>query len=161
MTELSSEPSMEDILASIKKIIAEDTDKKLSPLAPRHDRPVEEAVVEAQIEAGVDAADEEHDVLELSAAEETSMDVEIEAAPLAAPQTTAIVSDETSAASRNALQALSALVVKPDITGSDTLEGMVQEMLRPMLKQWLDARLPEIVEALVAKEVARISGRTL
>jgi uncharacterized protein len=160
MTELSSEPSMEDILASIKKIIAEDTDKKLSPSVPRHDRPVVEAVVEAQIDSEVEQA-AEPDVLELSGSEETDMVAETVAAPVVAAPATAIVSDETSAASRNALQALSAMVVKPDITGSDTLEGMVQEMLRPMLKQWLDARLPEIVEALVAKEVARISGRTL
>ena len=63
------------------------------------------------------------------------------------------------AASRASLASLSSLVVKPEITGSDTLEGMVREMLRPMLKDWLDANLPEVVERMVAKEVARISGR--
>jgi cell pole-organizing protein PopZ len=31
-------------------------------------------------------------------------------------------------------------------------------MLRPMLKEWLDARLPEIVESLVAREISRITG---
>jgi uncharacterized protein len=35
----------------------------------------------------------------------------------------------------------------------------VREMLKPMMKEWLDARLPEIVEAMVAKEISRISGR--
>jgi len=59
------------------------------------------------------------------------------------------------------LEALSRLVVKPDVTGNDTLEGMVREMLRPMLRDWLDAQLPGIVEAMVAKEIARISGRSL
>jgi cell pole-organizing protein PopZ len=34
-------------------------------------------------------------------------------------------------------------------------------MLRPMLKEWLDIKLPEIVEAMVAQEIARISGRKL
>jgi cell pole-organizing protein PopZ len=37
------------------------------------------------------------------------------------------------------------------------LEEMVREMLRPILKQWLDENLPRIVEAEVAKEVERIS----
>ncbi len=157
MTDVSSEPSMEDILASIKKIIAEDTGKKLSPLAPRHDVAVEEAVAmaEAETQTPVAPVADEPDVLELAASEEV-------AAPAAhSVSSAAIVSDEASVASRNALQALSAMVVKPDIAGSDTLQGMVQEMLRPMLKTWLDAKLPEIVEALVAKEVARISGRSL
>jgi cell pole-organizing protein PopZ len=79
----------------------------------------------------------------------------------AAPPAASIISEETSVASRSALQALSSLVIRPEVAGSDTLEGLVSEMLRPMLKEWLDARLPEIVEALVAKEVARIAGRGL
>jgi uncharacterized protein len=41
----------------------------------------------------------------------------------------------------------------------NTLEGMVQEMLRPMLKTWLDQNLPDMVETIVTREIARISGR--
>ncbi|MET0238935.1 MAG: DUF2497 domain-containing protein, partial [Sphingobium sp.] len=41
----------------------------------------------------------------------------------------------------------------------NTLEGLVREMLRPMLKEWLDTRLPEMVEGLVKKEIDRIVGR--
>ena len=44
---------------------------------------------------------------------------------------------------------------------ADTLEGVVRDMLKPMLKDWLDANLPEIVERMVAQEVARISGRSV
>jgi cell pole-organizing protein PopZ len=36
---------------------------------------------------------------------------------------------------------------------------MVREMMRPMLAQWLDANLPEIVERLVKAEIARIAGK--
>ena len=39
----------------------------------------------------------------------------------------------------------------------NTVEAMVREMLRPMLKDWLDANLPAIVEAQVRKEVERIA----
>ena len=70
-----------------------------------------------------------------------------------------IVSADAAAASRQALSSLSRLVVKPDIAGADTLEGLVREMLKPMLKDWLDAHLPEIVERVVAQEVARITGQ--
>ena len=33
-------------------------------------------------------------------------------------------------------------------------------MLRPMLKDWLDQHLPEIVEELVTREIARITGKS-
>jgi cell pole-organizing protein PopZ len=39
-----------------------------------------------------------------------------------------------------------------------TIEAMAEAALRPMLKQWLDANLPPLVERLVAREIARITG---
>jgi len=71
-----------------------------------------------------------------------------------------IVSEDAVAASRSSLAALSALVVKPEPSVDPrTLEGLVTEMLRPMLKEWLDANLPDLVEKAVSREVARITGR--
>jgi uncharacterized protein len=43
--------------------------------------------------------------------------------------------------------------------GARTLEDMVIELMRPLLKQWLDANLPATVERLVQKEIERISRR--
>lgn len=43
--------------------------------------------------------------------------------------------------------------------GDKTLEALVKEMLRPMLKAWLDDNLPPLVERLVEREIHRISGR--
>jgi hypothetical protein len=40
-----------------------------------------------------------------------------------------------------------------------TLEGIVRELLRPMLKQWLDENLPTIVEEKVQAEIERIARR--
>lgn len=152
MADMGSEPSMEDILASIKKIIADDSGKKLSPALPRHDRSISEALILAEPEAIA-----EDSVLELDTAEPEAADV---AEELAVSQpAVSIVSEEATLASRSALDSLSAMVVKPADAPSNTLEGLVQDMLRPMLKDWLDANLPGIVEAVVAKEVARISGR--
>jgi hypothetical protein len=42
---------------------------------------------------------------------------------------------------------------------ADTLEGLVREILTPMLKTWLDANLPEMVERMVAREIERITRK--
>lgn len=159
MSDVNTEPTMEEILSSIKKIISDDSTKTLSPPRPRRaePRPVSHDELGDALPEG--AADD--DVLEL-----TAEAVEPQPAPgFAAPQPieaqapAALVSESAETATRSALSALSSLIVKPEVAGSDTLEGMVRDMLRPMLKDWLDANLPEVVERLVAKEVARISGR--
>lgn len=74
-----------------------------------------------------------------------------------------IISAESAGAARSSLDALSSLLVKPaePEAADNTLEGLVREMLRPMMKEWLDANLPRLVEGMVAKEIARITGRPL
>lgn len=151
---------MEEILSSIKRIIAEDGD---SP-SPRARRTRPSPVVSS----------EEAEVLELT---ETAPDAgdppQPESVPMPTPMSFAapapakpsreeLISATTAEASRQALATLSRMVVRPEDPAADnTLEALVREMLRPMLKEWLDARLPDIVNAAVEREVARISGRTL
>jgi hypothetical protein len=148
MGDVSAEPSMEDILASIKRIIAEDVESG-TPVRARR-RPAPPPVVEDYID--------EDDVLELSqpAPEAAPMPM---SAPVAAAPVESILSDSAAQASRAPLDTLSKMVVKPDVPGSDTLEGLVREMLKPMLSNWLDKNLPELVESMVAKEIARITGQ--
>jgi uncharacterized protein len=163
MGDISAEPSMEDILSSIKRIIAEEGDSAVAARAPRRSaaRPIAPPPVE----------DPEDEVLELRepapppAAEPVAVPARAPApTPAEAPRVPAvatgepIVSREAEEATRSPLAALSRLVVKPETSGSDTLEGLVRELLRPMLREWLDARLPEMVESMVAKEIARITG---
>lgn len=76
-----------------------------------------------------------------------------------APISESILSQTAAEAMRGPLEQLSRLVVKPDVPGSDTLEGMVRDMLRPMLRDWLDANLPRMVEDMVQREIARITAR--
>jgi cell pole-organizing protein PopZ len=38
-----------------------------------------------------------------------------------------------------------------------TIEALMRDMLRPMLKEWLDENLPTVVERMVEKEIARVS----
>jgi cell pole-organizing protein PopZ len=41
------------------------------------------------------------------------------------------------------------------------LEELVREMLRPLLKQWLDDHLPGLIDEHVKREISRITGRPL
>jgi cell pole-organizing protein PopZ len=134
MGEINQEPSMEEILASIKRVIAEDGRASARPA--RGTRPME----------APRAVDE--DVLELS-------DPVTEADGL--------ISTDVAEASRQSLAALSALKERSDTLpqGDGPLENVVREMLKPMLKDWLDRHLPEIVEELVTREIARITGKSL
>jgi uncharacterized protein len=137
MGEPNQEPSMEEILASIKRVIAEDGRTAARPA--RGSRPSE---------APPPAED---DVLELSD-------------PIGEPAAP-LVSEDAAAASRQSLAALSALTERSEApssgpaAGDGPLEAVVREMLKPMLKEWLDTHLPDIVEQMVAREVARITGR--
>ena len=133
------EPSMEDILASIKKVIAEEKDLRTAvPPAPQ-----------AQDDALPDNADEE--VLELDEPVAPPVD-------LGPP----LVNEEVAETSRNSLETLSTIAATvPAAPPVNPLEEMVREMLRPILKQWLDDHLPGIVDEHVKREITRITGRPL
>ena len=139
---------MEDILSSIKRIIAEEGEGAVTSRARRPARA-----------APAPAADDE--ILELSdpVPAESPQLAALEA-PVEASETPpeSILSATTAEATRGPLEALSRLIVKPDVAGSDTLEGMVREMLRPMLREWLDANLPRMVEEMVQREIGRITA---
>lgn len=169
MGDISSEPSMEEILSSIKRIIAEEGDTAVATRTRRGGRATT-AVAEKP------AADE---VLELSQPVDEAMETPTpmsmgsptppdavakpagRAAP-AAPTMEPIVSDSAVEAARGPLEALSRMVKPaeaPEVHGTDTIEGLVRAMLKPMLSEWLDANLPRLVEDMVAKEISRITGR--
>ena len=136
------EPSMEDILASIKKVIAEE--KELRAAAPP-----------AWPETETDGESEEEDVLELE-------EVVEEPAPLAPPVDLGppLVDEVAADASRHALDTLSTVAASvPPPPLVNPMEAMVREMLRPILKQWLDDHLPGIVDEHVKREITRITGR--
>jgi len=173
MGDISSERSMEDILSSIKRIIAEEGDVGQRPRRPRMPAP--------ELSAHDEAEDADEAVLELATYADEPEPVEPEAAiapaseaeaapepesePLNEPAPTrarsdeAILSERAAQATRGSLDALSKLIVRPQVSGSDTLEGLVRDMLRPMLSDWLDAHLPEIVERIVQREVERLTKR--
>jgi cell pole-organizing protein PopZ len=65
-----------------------------------------------------------------------------------------LLSGETSAAVDAAFKTLAQTVL---VSNARTLEDLVRDMLRPMLKIWLDENLPRLVERLVRAEIERVS----
>jgi cell pole-organizing protein PopZ len=69
-----------------------------------------------------------------------------------------LISNSTSAAVDSAFNSLAHTVL---VQNARTLEDLVREMLRPMLKSWLDDNLPSMVERIVRAEIERVSrGRS-
>ena len=176
---------MEDILASIKRIIAEDGEAattRATQRGPRKGPAVVPDPVEPVFEADADV--ETATIAETEPAPRFMNVVEPEPEPVAEPadvlelttpmgdppaeprtDTTmdptaaSILSPSAETASRSAFAALSQLQVRADEGRENTLEGLVGDLLRPMLREWLDRELPAVVERLVAAEITRISGR--
>lgn len=189
MGDLGGETSMEDILSSIKRIIAEESDGGPSVARARKpQRPATEAAPSAEADSERDDAvlelNEVHapppPVARTSPGRAAPADVPAtaterkgkasDAAPAAAapaanspaapaPDPATILSDQAARATSRSLEALSRVIVAPQSPVGETLEDLVREMLRPMLRDWLDANLPAMVETMVAREIARITAR--
>jgi cell pole-organizing protein PopZ len=131
------EPSMEDILASIKKVIAEEKELRSSPLS--------------EDESPVAKRASEEDVLEL--------DEPLAPATELGPP---LLDEDAAGHSRQALEQLQTVAASvPAASVVNPLEDMVREMLKPILKQWLDEHLPGMVDEDVKREISRITGRPL
>lgn len=147
------EPSVEEILQSIKKVIARDNRETASVERRRR----ESAGMAGRFApAGEDEADE---VLDLCADAEL-----IESGPGEDRGEEPLTTELAAGAMRESLAALAMLAepgAQPQIvrSGETSLEGLVREMLRPMLAQWLEQHLPAIVDRLVQAEIARIAGK--
>ncbi|MCH9052355.1 MAG: DUF2497 domain-containing protein, partial [Proteobacteria bacterium] len=77
-----------------------------------------------------------------------------------------LVSEATADASTESLAALAKAIMKEpqsknnvSLGAGNTLEDLVKEMIRPMLKDWLDLNLAPMVKGLVKKEIARMVRR--
>jgi cell pole-organizing protein PopZ len=160
------EPSMEEILSSIRRIIAED---ETSGQSATPDRPTD---------------DEEEDVLELTEMVSDSeppepLSAAAKGEPPMAPVSPSpptqekpampveisepLVSSSAAAASTNAFARL-AKAAAPDERRATpvaeiTVEQLIVDLLTPMLRDWLDQNLPAIVERVVEQEVKKLARR--
>jgi uncharacterized protein len=146
------EPSVEEILDSIKKVIARDS-RDLAAEQRRERGPVIESAPEPALDA-------EDDVLDLGAIGETlgedEMGEEDRHAPLLADNAASSISESLAALAVMAEPRATPQIVR---SGETSLEGLTRELLRPALAEWLDKNLPPLVEKLVAAEIARIVGK--
>ena len=183
------EPSMEEILASIRRIIAEDGEPAPGPAAAAEEKPRGEEVLEL-----TEVVEEDGTVVSIGsggrkAAPEPpppppppppkpifGLDSAPPPPPLPEPEpprpafvappedeTDRLVSQATAVASVSALSQLSGIGGRDQLgnlplgDAGRTLEDLVRELLRPMLRDWLDANLPQLVERLVQEEIRRMS----
>ena len=205
------EPSMEELLASIRRIIADDDSAKMAAEAPKPAAaavppappaaaaaPEPAPVVVPQPQKEIDAvlaefepAKTEAEVLDLTEAMtavppaanfrtiDGESDVVFSDKPYSAPEPVAprppeeprrampasmppsmpsidhsLMSATTTAAVDSAFNSLANTILGQN---ARTLEDLVKEMLRPMLKSWLDDNLPSLVERIVRAEIERVS----
>ncbi len=178
------EPTMEEILASIRRIISEDTEEaEVQPVPAAAKAPAPQPI---QVE---EEDEPEEEVLELTQViEEEPVAVQpepelesepipepVRAKPVTRPKPVVVEEEDVmlvdreresvesglmSAAASNAmasafgqLQARSRVANDPSVT----LEDIVREMMKPILKEWLDENLPPLAERLVREEIERVS----
>lgn len=194
------EPSMEEILASIRRIISEDDEEAKPEEAeaseteaapepePEPEPAVEEEVLELTEEDLEDASQDDIDnmfdsVVDDAEEDELVLESEPEDVEEAEPEPEineeeieeivaddlgiddvdpaegddVIVSDAVSSEIQGQFDALSALLTTGYQGSGNTLEDLVRELLRPMLKHWLEENLPPLAERMVAKEIARLA----
>ena len=188
----AQEPTMEEILASIRRIISEDDAPAETAAAPEPEpapapapepEPFPSAALMDETPSVQEPEAVEEDILELTdtyeaPAVESIGDLDVSSpepeaptawtAPAPTPDYDALVGESAAASAASAFAGLHASL-KPataapaaptgdlSFLSGSTVEGMVAEMLKPLLKNWLDANLPGIVERAVKAEVERIS----
>lgn len=147
----AGEPSVEEILESIKKVIARDNRAEAAQQRQRREENPRPTAERPRV----------HEVLELTEvesaeAEDRAMEEPAEEPSLVAPQAAASMRDSLAALAVLAEPGASPQIVR---SGETSLEGLTRELLRPMLAEWLDRNLPSMVERMVAAEIARIAGK--
>jgi len=196
MSDAEQEPSMEEILASIRRIISDDNEQvetteeqaAVEEIVPQEEvvQAVEEPLPVEELPAPTPDEDEDEDeddeVLDLTdmdAAdpeplfEEQAYQAPVSPSPAPAPEPiqqpipTPVEEKESLVSTPQAVETMDEFArlgskLYEDVqelpigNGAVTLEGLVRELVRPMLKEWLDQHLPITVERLVREEIERL-----
>ncbi|KCZ50409.1 DUF2497 domain-containing protein [Hyphomonas pacifica] len=150
-------PSFEDMLGTARAISEEAKAQAKSEPEPDAEvlnllKEVTSIPEETAFEPEIETALEPENAAPADMPEPVSLEKDM--AATARYQQTVLTDDQTADA---AAGALGKLISKMDIGSDNTLEGLVRELLKPMIKEWLDANLPSIVEEKVEAEVQRIA----
>ena len=193
-----NEPTMDEILASIRKIISDDLGEGAPAAVSAPSEPMAEvfelstqmalpaarepawnmplmrrgpAVAEPQMAAPAPKLDPVSAVTEL-AARMARMSVQVDAvtanepeavesAPVSAPKVAPVATETVSAVS-SAFGSLRQTIEREtvaDAAVASAMQTVVESALRPMLKDWIDANLPAMVERLVKAEIERMAKK--
>ena len=160
--EPDQEPSIEEILASIRQIISDDDEEKPAEAAPA---PTPEPVKEEPADDVLELTEAIEPPAPAPAPEPEEEDIEIDLMDNEPEEDEGedILSDATREATLAAMAKLSGGMPINRSRSYDgvTLEDIVREMLHPMLREWMDANLPKMVERLVAKELEKLARRAM
>ena len=194
MSDAEQEPSMEEILASIRRIISDDNEQvetteeqaAVEEIVPQEEvvQAVEEPLPVEELPAPTPDEDEDEDeddeVLDLTDMDAVDPEPLFEEqayqapvspspapAPIQQPTPTPVEEKESLVSTPQAVETMDEFArlgskLYEDVqelpigNGAVTLEGLVRELVRPMLKEWLDQHLPITVERLVREEIERL-----
>jgi hypothetical protein len=164
--DVHKEQTVEEILAAIRKIISEE-EEMLEPVSGR-DHQQQPTDFDDILDLSDPLPDEE------DGQEQTQSIDDLESKNSSAKEgqeekkdtlnrgvRAGLMSSDTAAISAAALAALGNrdLANEMKVGGNNSLEDLVRDLLKPMLKQWLDANLPNMVETLVREEIKRIRSQ--
>ena len=163
---------MEDILASIRRILSEDeAEQAAAAPAPKPAAAANDGVL--SLDASMIVEEPARAVAPPPGPEPAPSETPAEppAAKLPpaaepAPRAPTLVAPEAAAAAASSVGSLLRTLIaeREQVVvhrGGPTIEDLVREEIRPLLKEWLDANLPPLVERLVLAEIERVVGRAL
>jgi hypothetical protein len=168
----ANDPSMEDILASIRRILSEEEPGTAPDAAPAiaqeppapDEKPDDVLVLDPSM-----LVEDEEEAPPPAPAEPAPSVAQMAAAPSMGSMEfmppSALLAPETEAAATtsvgNLMRSLATERTMRVHRDGPTIEDIVREELRPLLKHWLDAHLPDLVERLVQAEIERVVHRAV
>jgi uncharacterized protein len=181
--EASDETSMDDILENIRRVISEEDEEVANEATtePEIEVTAEESEERTKMAAAI-GADERVSESDLSELEQKPVQEQIDVSSVPPLESSLpreddvlelteamiapadeLVSGLTTQTSSDVLGELArAIMDRREMGLGDkdvTLEGMVREMMRPLLREWLDRNLPYLIERLVKKEIDKMVNR--
>jgi cell pole-organizing protein PopZ len=152
------DPSMEDILASIRRILSEDETGSPAPEPANAGESGDDVFV---LDPSMMVPDQRAEAAGQRPADNAASPQN--PAEGSEPPASSLVAPAAAAAAASSVGSLVRTLStrNPQVyDGGPTLEDMVRDELRPLVKDWLDANLPSMVERLVRSEIERVVGRT-
>ena len=155
-----TEASMEEILASIRRIISQDDNDESSDHLHHEDKNKSTVNDEDEILVLTDVVDEDVsiEVNKTQVKSDINLNAETISTNVRDKYEEPIISSKVEELSISLISDLVSAIGSGATIGTEnkTFEQLTKEMLRPMLKEWLDANLPKTVENIVREEIKRI-----